>query len=305
MAILCKCDGGLGNTGRPGGCDKPLTVPKGLFLVQTYDATGAKNFVDPSVVVDDAFITAKINQTDASKRWYPLNGIENFASDRGEAAYETAPSGRKAFVKNGERDFSFELWDGGAVLMGKIDLGRCKEFSIFILTGGRITGMDLDGDGTKLYPIRVAKNSLATKYVYATDTTKEKVTVAFQYATAEEDGNMRFLQTTADVLGYTGLVDIQAAYSNITTTGFKAQLFHDFDALNDKGVLTGLVAGDFALFNTTTSTAVTITSVAYDVTAKKYTFVFAAQAVGSKLRLTPTKAGYDTGSVVTNLVTIP
>ncbi|WP_196302365.1 hypothetical protein, partial [Streptococcus pneumoniae] len=68
-------------------------------------------------------------------------------------------------------------------------------------------------------------------------------------------------------------------------------------AANNKNVLSGLVAGDFALYNVTDSAAVTVGSVAESPDGT-YLITFAAQTANDVLRITPTKAGYDFSAVV-------
>jgi len=306
MGALCKCGTGLGNTGTPSGCYVPMTIPKGIFMVQTYDSTGAKNKILASEEVDDAYILDKINETDTSKRWYPIQSILNFASERADPITETFPNGEQAFIKDGVKPVTFEVLKGGAVLKSKIDKARCVSTSFFLLNEGRIYGMDLTDEGLELHPIRISANSLSTKLIQATDTTVEKLQVSFQYDQREYDGNLRYIETEqdADLLSYIGLLDIKSAITNKTTTGFKAKLYNEYGSLNEPLVDKGLVAADFALYNVTDSAAVVITS-ATESPDGTYTFVFTAQTSGDTLRLTPTSQGKDYSAVIANTILVP
>jgi hypothetical protein len=74
--------------------------------------------------------------------------------------------------------------------------------------------------------------------------------------------------------------------------------------VNDRGVLPNLVVGDFACYNVTDSSSVTITSVTENPTGT-YTFVIPTQTSAEVLRLTPTLIGHDFKNVVATTILIP
>jgi len=288
----------MGNTGLPS-CYKALTLASGIFMTPTYANDGTKNVITTSVAVDDAFITAKINNADQSKRWFPLQKLNAVTSERAEPTFDTRSDGGQAFVKQGIRNFTFEIWEGGARFKKMLDKGRCREFSFFIINEGRIIGLDLTDEQLELAPIRIAKDSLVVNYLFASDTTVEKVGVTFQFDQRENDGNLSYVEVEddADLTGYRGLLDIYSLVPLNTLTTVTVELFNKYGAANNKNVLSGLVAGDFALYNVTDSLAVTVVS-SVESPDGTYLITFAAQTANDVLRITPTKAGYDFSAVV-------
>ena len=298
MAEICSCETVMGNTGLPS-CYKALTLASGIFMTPTYANDGTKNVITTSVAVDDAFITAKINNVDQSKRWFPLQKLNAVTSERAEPTFATRSDGGQAFVKQGIRTFNFEIWEGGARLKKMLDKGRCREFSFFIINDGRIIGLDLTDEQLELSPIRIAKDSLVVNYLFANDTTVEIVGVTFQFDQRENDGNLSYVEVAddADLTGYRGLLDIHSTIPLNTLTTVTLNLFNKYGAANNKNVLSGLVAGDFALYNVTDSLAVTVVS-SVESPDGTYLITFAAQTANDVLRITPTKAGYDFSAVV-------
>jgi len=298
MAEICSCETVMGNTGLPS-CYKALTLATGIFMTPTYANDGTKNVIDTTDTIDDAYILAAINNADQSKRWFPLQKLNAVTSERAEPTFDTRSDGGQAFVKQGIRNFSFEIWEGGARFKKQLDKGRCREFSFFIINEGRIIGLDLTDEQLELAPIRIAKDSLVVNYLFATDTTVEKVVVTFQFDQRENDGNLSYVEVEddADLTGYRGLLDIYSEIVQNTLTTVTVKLFNKYGAANNKNVLTGLVAGDFALYNVTDSAAVTVNS-SVESPEGSYLLTFSAQTANDVLRITPTKSGYDFTAVV-------
>ncbi len=302
----CACDTGLSNVGYPG-CSPVITVARALYVVPTFDSTGVKNKITVATEIDDAYLTARFNDPDKSKRWYPLQKLETVTPTRAETVYETAPSGRKGRIKSGVKTWVADKWEGGPVLKKKLDSIRCNDVSVFIIDSeGKLIGMDPVGDGVYLYPIATDKVSWDVKYVEATDTTVEKLNISFDWLLTEEDGNLRFVVPTGDLFSSNGLIDIAATMTNISTTGFKAKLFtkDGYGDISKKIPLLGLLLADFTLYNENTPAAVVITSVVEDPDGT-YAFAFAAQTSGNHLRLTPSIDGYDFTAVIDADILIP
>ncbi len=303
---LCKCENlGLGNTGLPN-CQPLMGVDSKIIMVPTINSDGVKNSYDASVELSQAVLDALINEADASKRWYPLPKMENQTSDRADSVTETSASGTIARVKSGVRTETLELWSQSPTLLRALEEAKCSDFSIFVIDdSGNLIGMCLD-DTTNLYPVRIDKGSLDYKYVKATNTTVGKVQLSYQWLEIEKDSNLSMMTAdtvTADAAGSTGLLDVNATYTAITTDGFTATLETIYGA---KGALIkdqGLEVGDFALYNVTQDASITITSVTE--TAGVYVFVIPTQTSADVLRLTPTQNGRDYSAVVTNTITIP
>jgi hypothetical protein len=311
MADICSCGTGLGNTGLPN-CLEELKEVRALYLVQTFDSTGARNYVNSTDTIDDAFVVDKINETDYTKRWYPLTSLEEIGGERADAIVKTSNSGTSKYVKQGNRTFTAQLWKGGSVLEANLKKGRCIEVAVYeVDASGKLVGMERDG---KLYPIRVQKTTFDVKHVRATGAEPEYWNLSFQWDSREYDSELGYMEVAddCDLLSYNGLIDIVSTISGISQTGFTITLKSKFGALNGKDKLTGLLITDFfdtvggthsKLYNVTDSAAVTISTFS-ETSDGVYEFTFTSQTVADKIRVTPVKTGYDFTAVIANTVTI-
>lgn len=304
MAEICSCETIMGNTGVPT-CYSALKLGKGIFMTPTFANDGTKNVIDTTDTLNDAYFTALINNADPSKRLYPLQKLNAVASERADPTYDTRSDGGNAFVKDGIRSYSFEIWEGGARLKKELDKGRCREFSFYIFNEGQLIGMDLTDEQLELAPIRIAKDSLVVSYMFPDDSKVEKINVKFQFNQSENDGNLSFVEVESDVdlTGYRGLLDIYSTVSNIAATGFKVKLKNKYGPANVVSADSGLIITDFSLYNLTNSAAVTISAVT-EVSDGEYDFTIPS-TVGKTLRLTPTKTGRDYKAVVSNTFITP
>ena len=303
----CACNESLGNTGEPG-CQPIFKVTKKLILVNTFDSTGAENSLTVSGGLTQNALDALINQADPTKRWYPLPLLENVTGERSATSYETAPSGRKAFVKQGTRSFSAEIWEESSVYKNQLDAIRCNDVSIFMVDViGNLRGTIHNNENAKLYPIKIDNNSFDAVLMFGSDTVNEKLVISFDFDQTEDDSDLRLIANAdmeASLINASGLIDIQSTISSITTTGFVAKLKQKFGSLANLVVDSGLVVGDFALYNVTDSANVTITS-ATESPKGTYTFVYSAQTSGDVLRLTPSMEGRDYKNVISNTILTP
>lgn len=297
---------GFGNTGYYENCDSNFKVMRGMFIVPTYDSTGAKNAIPAGTVIDGTYLTARLNDTDATKRWYPLMHIEAANSERGDAVVFTNPSGAIEFVKNGVKNVSFELRRRGSEFKGQIEACPCSELSFFALDldgklRGLITGIDTVSD---FFPVPIQPSSFYSKLVDAVEENPEHLLVNFQYELTVKDSLLRTYPTnlvTTDLSAAKGLYDVYMDVSNVTTTGFTASLRTIYTD-GSKYRPTGLVAGDFALYNVTDASAIVITSVT-ESSPGVYDFVIPTTTTSKVKRLTPTKPSFDFTPVVNNTFT--
>jgi hypothetical protein len=301
---LCKCSDGLSNTGMPT-CLATLPLPDGLYVVNTFDSDGNRNSIEAGTSIDDEYVLDKINEADKSKRWYPVQKLTNLTSERADPIIDEASNGVKSFVKEGVRPFSFELRKGGVSAVKFLKKTRCSEFSVFLVKGSTIIGMDLNDDNTALYPIRIEQNTFTVKYVFATDTTVEKVSVTFDFDSRENDELLSYIEAEVDLSNYNGLLDINSTIVGTPSlTSFVVKLTTNYGGLGTKDVLSGLEVGDFSLYRTNnTPGSVSISSVTEDPDGT-YTFTIPTGTDGDILRLTPSKVGYDFTSVINKTITL-
>lgn len=312
MSKICSCDAGLGNSGNPN-CIPLISVIKKPILVPLFDSTGAENKIDLTATLDQTYWDARVNDTDSSKRWFPLGEIENVTSDKADSSIEEAPSGKKAFVKEGIRSIFGEIWDKATPQMaGQIKNARCTEWGVFFVDiNGSLIGRSKDFTTTDLYPIPVDGQSLDVKYMFATDSTTPKVTIGFDISQEMCDEELYMITSdnyTGDVLGMKGLIDVFAKYSSISTAGFTVDLYTRYGDIAKLIPVKGLLLAQFAVNELSpTPGSIALTSVTESATVPgRYAVVYSsAQTSGDIMELVITKSGLDTTSVRTNTITTP
>lgn len=302
MGKPCKCSDSLGNTGTVA-CLSDVANTKKIFVLPTFNSLGVRNSFTTATVLDSTFLTARLNDTDVTKRWRPISDLENVTDVRAESTYETASSGRKSQVKDGTRSFSAELWGAertNSQYLGVLKGMKCTDMSIYILdVNNNLIGAVPNTDGN-FYPIRLDNNSYEAKLIKATDSTKQHINLVFDFHPNENDEDLNMIvepEYTADFEGCNGLLDIYKTATSTGTASMVFQLYAIYGTAKTKQPMKGLLIGDFALYNVTDSLAVTILTLTESPDGT-YTLTYAANTVSDVLRVTPTKNGYDFTNVV-------
>ena len=294
--MSCNCTITQGNTGVTS-CLEVLDSGARLFLVRTRNNAGALNSILSSDTVDDTFISGKVN-ADPSERWYPLPNHKRNVNARAEANMEEI-DGINYFVSDGVRDFSGELIGGFShpVLQGKIESFRCGEYSVFIVSrSGQISGYDPTGLGAVLLPYPIERNTLRTLRVEAskTDNTTSKLMVMFSLSDSFKDSQIAWIPSSdvdSSILTINGLLDLTLTFTVTATTTATVQVDTSYGSAFDKTPVLGLLVGNFALYNSTTSTSVAVTVA--DNGEGLYTLTFLAQVAAQVAQLTVSGTGYE------------
>lgn len=302
---ICDCSLTLRNTGVEI-CPTLMRDAEMLILVPKYGSTGALNKITLSDTLNQAYFDGKVANANVLDRWYPLPKLKNPSSERGEPVYVEYDDNERFFVRQGARPFSFLLPNQEPVLLGKLEQWRCQEFGVYIIDKNKsLIGM-LTTAG-ELRPIEVDQNSWTPNYIFPKASDVPTISVSFNFNDDEQDADLKQILASeispVNLTNLKGLRDVDATYSGISTTSFKAALATQYGSAKNPKIVKGLLITDFALYNTTNSSAVTISTMTESPDGT-YTFTFAIQTVGHKLRLTPTKTGYDFANVVASLVTI-
>lgn len=276
MALGCNCNAGLSNTGRPN-CVPIQSVTSSFIMVPIRANDGTYNRIDltaPIPVWDDL-----VNEADASKRWFPLPAFENVELPKADTQFEEANSGRMVFLRQGKRSFTGELWaeDSTPTFLGKLQSNRCVEFGIYIVdVTGNLIGSKV---GDFLYPIPVDNPSWDPKFMFATDSTTQKIMVAFDFDRLFDESTMYMITPGEAGLNFAelkGLTDVN--FLNVVenlNTDLTFDLKLDFGTAYNPVLFKGAQLSDFQLFNNSTSTIETITSVVENLpTEANYTLTF-------------------------------
>lgn len=301
MSFGCECNAGLSNTGRPG-CVPIWSVTSSMIVVPITANDGTKNGIDlnaPLPVWNDL-----INEADASKRWFPLPAFENVELPKADSQFEEANSGRMAFLRQGKRSFSGELWaeDSTPTFLGKLQSSRCVDFGIYIIdVNGNLIGSEVDG---YLYPIPVDNASWDPKFNFATDSTVQKIMLGFDIDRLFNEATMYMI--TPDEAGVNfndlvGLIDVNllngVGAGTFDSVTFDASL--DYGTALNKILYKGATAAaDWDVYNVTAALSLNPVTPTEN-TDGNYTLVFAAQTSGDVIRVTVARDGYEGTTEIT------
>ncbi len=306
---FCACEGSILNTGTP---EKQRIAASGVkfIAVRTKADDGSFNQILASDNIDDAYLQARLNDEDESKRWYPIGEFRNQEDVRADAVTETLTSGENILTQQGLRTYTGWLINYAPLYLKALKSFKCFNFGVFIIDDcGALTG-SITKDGTALRPVRVNNNNWNPTYVKQTPTVSAKVQLAFEFSQLEVDEDLRVIsedEMTADLLEAEGLLPLKAVITAPSTTGFVAALTVDYDIFvpSAQTIVPAWVVTDFALLNKTTNTPIAITSVT-ETPEGTYTFVIPAQAAADVLELTNDKtSGNKPGFGLKQEITIP
>jgi len=255
---FCKCDGKFGNTGLPKGV-KPFRITKKIVIVSTFDDDGNRNSILTSDfvagVLPATFTDGKINESDASKRWYPIaTKLKNVSHERAESINEDFDDGSLSRIRQGQKPFSGLIVGADYVELDKLSKGSCESLSFYAIDEcGNLRGT-ISSDGTELFPTKIEDGSWDPIYMEKTDTTDNKITLNFLYEVDELDSDLRMVSadaTESDMKNLTGLIDILPSNQAATTTTFASDLATCYGDFNNAIVFKGRVQADFEVFNET------------------------------------------------------
>lgn len=299
--IGCDCNAGLANTGRPN-CVPIQSVTSSLILVPLFSNAGVRNGIDLTAALPNWNVDL-VNAADASTRWFPLPAFENVELPKDDSQFEEANSGRKAFLRQGKRSFAGELWaeDSTPTFLGKLKASRCVDFGIFIVdVNGNLIGSQ---EGNFLYPIPVDNASWDPKFMFATDSTIQKIMLEFDFDRLFHEQTMYLITPIEAGINFNsleGLVDV--VFSNVVPAGTFDSV--TFDASTEFGTAlnkilykgaTNLVDWSLTINGVTEA----ITSVTEN-SDGNYTITFAAQGSGDVAVISVAKLGF-VGSVEATL----
>ena len=212
MAEVCECTAGLSNTGRPA-CVPIQAVTSSLILVPLKDSAQNKNGIDLSVPFTATTWTDLINQSDASKRWFPLPHFEEVTLPKADTQFKEAASGAMAKLRTGKRSFSGQLWedDSSPQFLSKLEKAGCVDFGFYIVdVNGNLVG-SFDEAANILYPIPADKASWDPKLMFSEDDQVSHIQLNFDWYRLFDEGTMRILTATEAGQDFTeldGLIDV-------------------------------------------------------------------------------------------------
>lgn len=317
----CNCKSGASNTGVPFCVDVYQRTRRPIFQA-IYDADGNRNSIKDSDFVDGvlpkAYITAMINHTDPSKRWYVMPEVKAVSWAQAEPNTEDI-DGIPYIVSDGNITGSFDFLGKNASdkFYGVLESFKCGSYGMIPVTvAGEIVGVE----GTnELFPQPLEQGTMSLTKAINSKTTVNRITVNFMYQEDFPVGDINYIgasQIESGALdGINGLQDVVLESNGVATTTelkFKATLV--FGGFDNKEPVEGLVVTDLSIdsgvsdsevYNETTTVAVTVTSLtesSIDGEEGEYTIVMPAQTSGDVIRVDIFKEGFAAESIN---ITIP
>ena len=292
MAIGCDCKVGLSNTGRPN-CVPLFSVVSSMIQVPLTANDGTKNKIDLTSLPTWSTL---VNEADASKRWFPIPAFENVEVPKADSLFEESASGRMAYLRQGKRSFSGELWadDSTPQFLGKLQKARCVEFGVYIVdVNGNLIGSK---EGTDLCPIPVDNDSWNPVFNFATDSTVQKIVLGFDFDRLYNDSSMYQINPTEagiDFRTLEGLVDVTLTFSgSISVNSLTVKGAFDYGtAVNPIKYEGASLTTDWSISNESSGAVLFPTTVA-ESPAGTYTLTYASQTIGDSLKVSVAKEGF-------------
>lgn len=307
----CTCGAGGSNTGQPN-CVPQINRVAMLILMQTFADDGTRNSIKKTDfvggVLPDAFIEAKINEVDPTKRWYITPKINTVTDVRAEPITFDV-DGIPVFVDQGIRTFlgSYYSKFGSPTFAGVLNSFQCIDVSEYEITvDGAIVGID---NGDEMLPIDIETGTLYAGVVKKTKTDPNSVSLTFAIQELVRDENL--IQISSSKLGGNmllkrGLIDGNGealAAPPITTTTVRVDLNYLYGNFPDKLPFKGLVVADLSpdngatpstIFNVTGASNVAV-SLMTPVSGQDgvYDLTFAIQPSANTIRVDISKLGFD------------
>ena len=290
--VGCVCNVGLSNTGRPN-CVPLFSVVSSFIVLPLKDQQGNLNGIDLNAALPNW--ESLINEVDPSRRWFPLPPFENVELPKADSQFEEANSGRMAFLRQGKRSFSGELWaeDSTPTFLGKLESYRCVDFGVFIVDiNGNLIGSRVGGF---LRPIPIDNASWDPRFMFATDSTIQKIMLGFDFDRLFHESTMYLISPEEAAQNFndlSGLIDVN--FTEITSTLSSVQFNADLvygTALNPLKYIgaTNLADWELKVNGLSIGSPLSVTE-APDGT---YILTFAAQLSGDVLSVEVAKIGYD------------
>jgi len=287
----CNCDTGLFNL-QSGSCLINPAITRKFVFVEYFKADGTINGIDLSAPFGETEIDALLNQTDKKLRWFLSDTASNFVTERADPNTETIDN-VNFITSQGIRTMTADFLASSSELAKKIDANNCVEMGVYLVDEDNGISGILSRDGF-LDPIRLERNAFG-KVIFPTESTIFKVMFSSTWQKSIQDGDLRvltFADHQTDMLNKRGLIDVKESDAASVTATTATIRFTTNDGSAYGSAFTGLLVGDFAMFNTTTAAAV-VPTLAVENPDGTYLLTFPAQTTSDLGTITATSAGFE------------
>jgi hypothetical protein len=317
--IECQCAGEPLSPGQSG-C-MPMAGRDKLPIFMHYkDSTGALNGVPAGTVINQAYVTAKLNSTDLTQRWYVFPEMFNLAEP--VATMETEDIDGIAFP-TGEEIKQPITWehvkeDANPALKAAYDSLKCNEIGvIFITYKGQLNGMN-DGSGN-LVSIKLQNETLSAQYAAPVKGSVQKMMCSMLIDELENEANRDYIASnsisysTKNWFSIQPLQVIPIEISNADQDTIVFTLDGLYGGVDRKKPIEGIVSADISpdngvtpatVTNFTQSTTVGATIVESSSIPGQYTMTLASpQAYLDFIHIDLFKSGYKMRTFIVELTT--
>jgi len=309
----CNCKSGASNTGVPACVDVLNRTSYEIYMYKrandgTYNSIQESDLVNG--VLPTSFITAKINETDPSKRWYVMPKVKNVTFEQADPNTEDiegivypVSEGMITGTVDYISKYASPKWYGVLKSFECLDVAKYE-----VTVAGELIGLEYDDE---LRPLPMEQGTMWLKYQRPTKTSVAKIMQTVMWgedfpveringlaSDRFEDGALESLNGLLDII----LEENDAATT--TTVNVTAELC--YGGFDDKEKVEGLVADDFnydgvaTVYNVTDDTSLAVTVV--ESPEGVYTLTFAAQDSSDVIEVRVVKEGYANEAIQ---ITIP
>jgi len=284
MAVTCSCSTQLGNTGTPN-CKTLAKTTSMMIAVRMTADDGTSNQIDVTATLNQAYFDALVQNTDASKRWYPIGELENVVQERAESITQSYDSGRTIKIQDGIKTFTSLKPEAEYTYLGKLEAFECQTFGIYIVDiDGNLKG-EIDSTGGYLNPMKIASGTWDVRYSEATDTKANEIMISFQFDKQVNDSDLRMIvpseMDNISLLALDGLMDVNGVHTSPTATGVVSVLTLDYGTAVTPVKVEGLVTANFPTVTNTSTLTTYAVSNATEAPAGTYTLVFGTAPSGT------------------------
>ncbi len=301
----CSCTSKYANSGQVSCIGALIKASRRVIMVSKFKDDGTLNKISLPATLNSAYWTALINNPDRSIRIYPLPKHVNAEIAKAESVYETFANGSKQFIHEGVSNFKCIYPAMQPYYLSVLKSGRCTDVACYIVdSSGALVGLT-NGEENVLYPFSLNRNTIDALLKWGTDTTGTNIEMSFEFDTDQKDEEISKIDS-ADMVSvnllssaFDGLYDAIKSQTSTAATTMTFKLYAKGGSAANPVAIHGLVAADFALYNVTTSAAVTIILCTESSTVPgTYTLTYASQTSTNVIRITPTKTGIDFTNVI-------
>jgi len=228
--MSCNCDQGIGNSGFFSCIEEVMKDAVGVIIVPRVANDGTVNNINiASDTLDATFYNDKYNQSDASKRWFPLLDLKEVEEAFDESVTKDYSDGTSVFLQKGPHTFSAMMVKKSYTILNLFESLKCVDHGVYIVdSDGKKSGL-VSADGTTLDPYPVQKETVDGRPNPAVaGSSPQEIMYNFQFDNLIKMQNTGVV-LTSDIDGFnlltsSGLLNVNGIVTIPTATSFTVEL---------------------------------------------------------------------------------